>query len=130
MKRTKFPAERAIDIMKRSDSVATRAVKYNRIIRRNLKKSILDPLNDQKDALEDKIENLKDFSLDTNLNAGVKRIDREDCEKRFKDLIQARYDLSMLKLEIDEKTSIFKELFGNKAVEEEEDELEDEKSNE
>lgn len=130
MKRTKFTGEKAIDIMKRSDSVATRAVKYNRIIRRNLKKSILDPLNDQKDALEDKIENLKDFSLDTNLNAGVKRIDREDCEKRFKDLIQARYDLSMLKLEIEEKTSIFKELFGNKAVEEEEDELEDEKSNE
>lgn len=129
MKRTKFPAERAIDIMKKSDSVATRAVKYNKIIRRNLKKSILDPLNDQKDALEDKIENLKDFSLDTNLNAGIKRIDREDCEKRFRDLIQARYDLSLLKLEIEEKTSIFKELFGNKFVDEDE-ELEDEKSDE
>lgn len=126
MKRTKLPAERAIDIMRKSDSVAARAVKYNKIIKRNLKKRLLDPLNDLKDQLEDKIDNLKDFSLDTNLNAGVKRIDREDCEKRFADLIQARYDLTVLKLEIGEKTAIFKELFGK--IEEEDDDLTDDTS--
>lgn len=103
---------KAVDIMKKSVSASEKAEKYGKRIKRNLKIAILDAMNIQKEQIEDKIDNLQEFSLDTDLNRGQRPVTAEECEKRFAEIILLRRNLKLLELEIKETTKIFNEYFG------------------
>lgn len=112
---------KALKIMRRAQSVEKRADKFSVTIARNLQKELIDTLIDQKEKLEDEIESILDFSLETNLNAGLKQITREEAEKRFKLAIEKGYQLKLLKVELKVKTKLYNKYFEN--IEEEVKEL-------
>lgn len=101
----------ALTILKTSKTIKERAEVYYTSIKRNLQKSVLDSLIDKKEAIEDKIFFLKDFTLDTNHNEGRIDISKENAEKRFKDLIEAEYELELLNREIEIKQKVYNKYF-------------------
>lgn len=103
---------KAVDIMKKTVSVNEKAEKYGKRIKRNLKVAILDKMNIEKEQIEDKIESLQEFSLDTDLNKGQRVITAEECEKRFAEIILLRRNLRLLEIDIRETSKIYNEYFG------------------
>lgn len=105
----------ALGMLKSNKTVAQRAESYFKSIRRNIQRDVLDELIARKEKMEESKFELSDFALDTNLNAGLRRMTSEDCEARFKKLIDIDYQLVMLSLEIKVKQDSFNELFGETA---------------
>lgn len=103
----------AFSMLQQTKSVADRAISFHESIRRNIQRDVIDKLISDKDELEDKIFKLTDFSLVTDVNKGTSAVTREEAEERFKDLIQAEYDLQLLELEIKAKTDSFNKYFGD-----------------
>ena len=101
----------ALEIMKNVPAVIDRADKFLQTIKRNLQKSELDVLIDKKEAIEDKIAGLLDFSLNTDLNKGLQPISRDDCEDRFKKAMALEYQLILLNEEIAAKQEVFNKYF-------------------
>jgi len=95
----------ALKLMKTSKSVDERANDYVESIKRDLKVDLIDRLLKQKDRIVDELRDLKDFVLDTNLNSGVRRMTKEECQKRFADIIEKEYQLSLLEAELKIKTT-------------------------
>ena len=83
---------KAITLLKQNKTVTERAEQYAQSIKRNLQRDIIDTLVSKKESIEDKIFDLGNFNLVTNLNAAQKQMTKEDCEARLKQLI----DLAML----------------------------------
>lgn len=101
----------ALQLMQKSKSVKERAGSYYDSIKRNIQKDVLDALVEKKDKLNDKIFELSTFTLETNLNAGVQAVTRDTCEKRFRDLIDAEYELELVELELKAKQATFDKYF-------------------
>ena len=106
--------KKALQLMKQAPTTEERASKYVETIQRNLLKNYIDPVVDRKDNLEDKIASLLDFSLDTDLNKGVLPITREAAEDRLNKVLQLRYELKFVELELETKFKIFNEFFEDK----------------
>lgn len=101
----------AIQILKNVSSVKERAEKYNQFIGRNLERSIIEKLEREIEALEDKVESRKDFSLNTDINAGVSAISKEEALKRFNEIIDIEFLIEKKKLELGVKVDIFNKYF-------------------
>lgn len=106
---------KALEIMRKAQSVEKRAGKFAVTIARNLQKEMIDTLVDQKEKLEDEIESVLDFSLVTDLNHGLKTITREEAERRFKTAMEKGYQLKLLKVELKVKRKLFKKYFDDDA---------------
>lgn len=102
---------RALGLMQSNRSVKDRAESYTTSIARNLEKEILDPLIDEKAKIEQKLFDLKDFTLDTNLNAGQARMTIEQCQARFKEIIELEYRLVLLNMELEVKQKSYEHYF-------------------
>lgn len=63
-------------------------------------------LRDKKRKIEDEIHDKLDFSLETNHNAGVVALTREDVCNRFKEVMNLRYKLVQIELELKVKEDI------------------------
>lgn len=103
---------KALDLLKTNKTVAERAEKYVSRIGESLKIKMIVPLKEQIAKIEDEIFDLENFSLDTNLNKGLKQMTKEDCEQRFETIIQKTFEKEILELELRTKTEKFEELFG------------------
>lgn len=109
MSQTKVPF--ALKIMQENKSVEDRSLSFIVSVERSIMREIIDPLIIKKEKLEQQILDLKDFSLDTDINKGRQRVTAEDCEKRFKAIFKAEYDLELLNLEIDSMKGIYDKYF-------------------
>ena len=109
------------EFLKKAPSTEARAEKFAQTISRNLQKSFLDVLIDKKEKMEDSLDSLLDFSLDTNLNKGVAPITREEAEKRIAKALDLKYELEMITLEINIKQKHFNEFFKELSTGEKED---------
>ena len=103
----------AINIMKKTSSIETRAEQFGATIKRNLQKSFIDPLVDNIEKMEDQIQTLLDFNLDTDLNKGVKPVTRVEAQDRFNEVLNLRYELDLLQAELKAKKAGFDKYFGN-----------------
>lgn len=101
----------AIQILKNVSSVKERAEKYNSFISRTLQRSIIERLEREIETLEDKIESKKDFSLNTDINAGVSAISKEDALRRFQEIIDIEFLIENKKLELQVKQDIYNKYF-------------------
>lgn len=101
----------ALSMMEKNKSVKERAQSYFESIRRNIQRDIIDKLIAKREEIEDNMFELSNFTLDTNLNAGQSRMTKDDCEKRFKDIINKEFELKMVNLEIETKQASFNRLF-------------------
>ena len=103
---------KALTLLESNKSVKEIAGSYLSSIKRNLQASVIDNLKTKIDTLTDRRFSLQNFNLTTNLNNGVVAMSREECEKRFKDLIDLEYELSLTEMELKIKTKSFNEYFG------------------
>lgn len=109
-------ATKALEIMRKAQSVEARADKFSVTIARNIQKDVIDVLITQKEKLEDEIDSILDFSLETNINRGLKQITREEAEQRFKLAIEKGYELRLVKMELKVKTKLFNKYFKDEEV--------------
>ena len=98
---------KALELMKKFPSVEERATAYATSIKRDLYQQVIEPVIRKKERLEDEIADLKNFSLNTNLNQGVAAVTKEECLKRFKEIIQKEYELELTKKELEIKQKSF-----------------------
>lgn len=103
---------KALEMLKNSKSIGERAENYIVSAKRNIQRDVIDAIISKKEAMEDKLFDLSDFTLETNLNAGVERMDKDAVEKRFKQIIDLEYQLKLLKLELETKQASFSKYFG------------------
>ena len=105
---------KADKLLRKNKSVAERAEGFVTSIKRNIQKDVLDVLVTKLDDTNDKLFELKDFSLETNVNSGQSAMTREACEKRFKEIINLEYSKELLEREIKIKTKSFNRYFSSK----------------
>lgn len=101
----------ALEMLGKNKTVAQRAESYVGSIKRNIQRDVLDSLTVRKEKLEEEKFELSDFTLDTNLNAGHRKMTSEDCEKRFKRLIDIDYELALLEIELRVKQAAYDKYF-------------------
>lgn len=103
---------KALELLKTNKSVKERAEVYVISIKRNIQTNTIDILQNKIDQLKDELFDLGNFTLDTNLNAGLKQMTKDDCEKRFIKIIELEYDLVLLELELKTKKETFNKYFN------------------
>lgn len=101
----------ALSLMKKNKSVSERAQAYFESVKRNIQRDVIDKLVSRKEELEDRLFELTNFTLDTNLNAGLRQMTKDDCEKRFKEIIETEYQLQLTELELKAKQASFGKYF-------------------
>lgn len=102
----------ALEMLGKNKTVAQRAESYVGSIKRNIQRDVIDNLIARKEKLEEEKFELSDFTLDTNINSGHRRMTAEDCEKRFKRLIDVDYELALLDIEIKVKQASYDKYFN------------------
>ena len=102
----------AYSLLEKNKTVKERAEFYHSSIQRNLQRLVIDSLIERRDSLQDELFDKSNFSLDTNLNAGQRTMTKEDCENRFKCIMDIEYELELVNLELESKQAIFKKYFG------------------
>lgn len=100
-------------LLMNNKTVAERAESYYTSIKRNTQRDVIDALQAKREALEDKLFELKDFTLDTDKNRGMNRMTKEDCEARFKEIIETEYELELLTRELEIKSASFDKYFSD-----------------
>jgi TolA-binding protein len=110
---------KAITLLKTNKSVSERAERFAEGIRKELEYDMILSLEKKLDSMDDKIFELEDFSLNTDLNKGMRRMTQEECKGRFKDIINLNYEKKLLQLELNAKREAFEALFsGDKHISE------------
>lgn len=103
---------KALEMLKTEKSITEVAENYVASIKRELQREVIDALQKKKEAFDDEKFKLQNFSLQTNLNAGTTIMSREECQARFKRLIEVDFEIEMLELEIESKKKAFETYFG------------------
>lgn len=102
---------KALELLKTSKTVKERAESYANSVKRNIQKDIIDELISKKEKFEDELFELTNFTLETNLNSGLKSMTKEDCENRFKRIIEVEYLLQLVQIELKIKQESFDKYF-------------------
>ena len=103
---------KALDLLKSNKSVSERAENYIISVKRNLQRDIIDALVQKKEAMEDELFELTNFTLETNVNNGVQAMTKETIEARFKKVIDLEYKLKLITLELATKQESFDKYFA------------------
>ena len=102
---------KALELLKTNKTISERAEKYHESIKRNIQRDVLDKLTTTIEDLEDTLFELKNFVLDTNINRGLMQMTKDDCENRFKKIIEVEFELELLKQEQKVKKEIYEKYF-------------------
>lgn len=102
---------KALELLKTNKTVAERAENYTNSMKRNIQRDVIDSLIAKKEKIEDQLFELSNFTLDTNLNAGLRSMTKEDCESRFKKIIDLEFELELLNKELEIKQNSFDKYF-------------------
>lgn len=102
----------AFKLLVNSKTAGERASEYVSSVRRKLLETVISPLQDKVESLRDKVADLKEFSLKTDHNAGLKLMTREEAAKRFKQIIDEEYELKLAEMELECKVKSFETYFG------------------
>lgn len=103
---------KALELLKSNKTVAERAENYVVSVKRNIQRDIIDTLTAKKEAIEDELFELTNFTLETDLNQGFKAMSKIDVEERFKKIIDLEYRLKLISIELETKQKSFDKYFG------------------
>ena len=104
---------KALTLLETNKTVKERAGKYVERIKKSISLEVIDTLKEKIEKIDDQIFDLENFSLETNLNKGLKQLTKEDCENRFKEIINLEYKKKLLSLELEAKTQAFNKYFDS-----------------
>jgi hypothetical protein len=102
---------KALEMLKKSKSVSERAEAFIGGIQRDIRDEKITTLERKIEKLKEKEFELSDFALETDANRGMRRMTQDDCKNRFSELMETKYEIKMLELELKLKTEIYSELF-------------------
>lgn len=102
----------ALTMLSGSKTVNARAKEFLPSIQRQLQEKVISPLLSNVEKLKDRLCDLEDFSLATNLNAGQTALTREQCNERFEEIINVTYELNLAELEYKAKLEAFNKYFS------------------
>lgn len=102
---------RAHELLATVKSIGERAATYAERIKKSLQLSMILPLEEEIEGIDDEIFDLESFTLETDLNKGMKQLTKEDCEERFSKIIELRYKKKLKVLELEVKREAFEDLF-------------------
>lgn len=102
---------KAYKLLLSSKTAKTKAERFVPRIKESLDLELLRPLKEEIAKYKDKVFDLEDFTLDTNLNKGNKAMTKEECEERFKEIIILKHKIVVKELELKAKESAFNDLF-------------------
>ena len=103
---------KALEMLETNISVSERAENYIISVKRNLQRDVIDALVQKKEAMDDELFELKNFSLETNINTGLQAMTKEMVEARFKKIIDLEYKLKLTELELKTKQESFDKYFA------------------
>jgi hypothetical protein len=103
---------KALELLKTNKSVKERAENYIVSVKRNIQRDVIDALVQKKEAMEDELFELTNFTLETNVNNGVQSMTKETVEARFKKVIDLEYKLKLTNLELATKQETFDKYFA------------------
>jgi hypothetical protein len=104
---------KALTLLKKGKTTSERAERYAKTVKEDLFEEAIKPLERRILEIEDKIFELEDFNLETNLNAGMRRMDGEEVKRRFKSMIDLNYEKRLVELELATKKAVYNSLFDN-----------------
>jgi hypothetical protein len=107
---------KALELLKTNKSVKEKADFYHTSIKKSIERNVIDVLVSKIDEIKDKLFDLTNFTLDTNLNAGLKQMTKEDCENKFTQIIELEFDLKILELELKTKQASFDKYFKEAVI--------------
>lgn len=111
MATAKKETSNAMTMLQNAKSVSERAEAFYGGIKRDINDEVIVSLEKKIEKLKEKEFELADFSLETDVNRGQRRMTQEDCTNRFRELVDVKYKISILELELKMKSAIVKELF-------------------
>lgn len=103
---------KALSLMESAKSTKDRADKYTDRIARRLQNEELEVIQNKIEALEDKIFDLENINLTTNLNRGQSELTQEEVYRRFKEILDVSYQKDLLTAEYNSKVRAFNTYFG------------------
>ena len=68
------------------------------------------------EKIDDDIFELENFTLNTNLNANLKAMTKEECQTRFAKLIEIKFQRTLKVLELESKQATYAEYFADAPV--------------
>lgn len=107
---------KALELLKSNKSVKERAEAYAISVKRSIQKNVIDELISKQEKINDELFELSNFTLDTNLNQGLKQMTKEDCEKRFTQIIELEFELKLITIELEAKQATFDKYFKETEV--------------
>lgn len=110
---------KAKDLLKKNTSVEVRAEEFVVSLKRDLSRDIIEPLEVKIEKINDKIFDLKNFSVTTYLNKGRAAITREGAKARFTEIIELEYEKTLLEKELEIKKTSYDSYFSEEDVKEE-----------
>lgn len=99
-----------------STSVETKAADYVKSIKQSIKVKLLQPLKQRIADLKFKVKELEEMSLEHDANKGLIALSKDDCEKRFLEIIELNAQIKLLELEYKNKKNTYKHYFQSNEV--------------
>lgn len=110
---------KAKDLLKKNTSVEVRAEEFVVSLKRDLLRDIVEPLEVKIEKINDKIFDLKDFSVITDFNKGRAAITREGAKARFTEIIELEYEKTLLERELKIKKASYDSYFSEEETKKE-----------
>ena len=104
---------KALEMLLKGKTATERAESFHVATKRAIQRDVIDELTLKKEGIEDKIQELQDFQLETNINSGQIALSKKEVERRFKEMLDLECELELVKLELEMKTRVFKKYFEN-----------------
>lgn len=95
---------KAVTMLLTNKTLQDRAEVFAKSIKRNLQKKVIDVLVDKKEKLEEQIYEAENFAIEKST--------KEECEKKFENLIEWQCQLLIVTKELEVKQNMFDKYFG------------------
>ena len=110
---TKAMSTKALNLLQRSKRTAEKAESYISRIARDMKRSKIEDLEDQISKIKDKIFDLENFNLSTNVNKGEVAATREQVLSNFNQIFELQMEMKIMEEQLALNEEIYKDYFEN-----------------
>ena len=105
---------KALELLMKSKTVDQRASQFLQIAKEDIHLDLIKPLERKLVEIDNKIFELEDFTLETNLNKNMKRMSAEDIKSSFTQIIKLGYERDLVEAELSSMKARYDHYFTEK----------------